>query len=311
MKHTLHMLALLDTSLFDSCMPFYLLKTNTKDEHTLDLLQRVMRHVGVSFLACFKAFNELCNTIPGRSKKSELVYQLVLFFSKSLDFLRTLSNLQGETEKAQTHQMRRNKKARLEEGEYAINKYLAKMLASVSYSLEWKASHPGHSDLLEGILFSVLEHTGRLLSEAVFDEHVATSNNPGNITKESASGCKQAARIEARYIVQVLHAALGGNEKKDLVAQVLAAGKRTSGSLRQGSAHGVFSADLLIKAKKLLQSTLMKSAVGGEELETLRLPTPPVERTTLPAAKGAGVERYGSDWLVETVWALIGWDLVN
>lgn len=307
----LHMFDLLDTSLFDNCMPFYLLKTSTKDKHTLDLLQRVMRHVGVSILACFKAFNELCNTIPGRSKKSELVYQLVLFFSKSLDFLRTLSNLQAETEEDRMRQMRWSKKARLEEGEYAINKYLAGMLASVSYGLEWKAAHPGHADLLEGILFTILEHTGRLLSEAVFDEHVAASNNLGNITKEGTSGCRSSARIEARYIVQVLHAALGGDERKDLVAQLLAAGKINAGSLRQGSVHGVFSADLLVKAKKLLQSTLMKSAVGGEDLETLRLPTPPVERTVLPAAKGAGVERYGSDWLVETVWALIGWDLMN
>jgi hypothetical protein len=312
MKHTTHMLAILDTSFFACCTPFYLLKTNTEEGRTLDLVQRIMNHVGLSFLACFKSFNELCRTIPGRAKKSELTFKLVMFFNKTLEFLRTLNGLQAEHQASSIYEKRANKRARAEESEYAVNKYLAKMLSSVAYSIEWNAQQPGHSDLLEGILFTILEHTGRLVSQEIFNEHIAASDSPGNITQGVTPSSKQAACAEARYIVQILHAAVGTTERKELVSQVLAAGKTYSRHHdEQSSANDVLSSDLLLRVKKLLQSTLVKSAVGGEELETLRLPTPPAERTEVSVQDFSAMSRYGSDWLVETVCALVGWDLVE
>ena len=181
------------------------------------------------------------------------------------------------------------------------------MLVSIAYGLEWKVNQHGHGDLLEGILFLLLEHTGRLVSESVFGEHVAASENPGNITTNTIATRKEVVGSEARYVVQILHAALGASDRKDLVATVLAAPKSNDGasSTRSGDLA------LLSKVKKLLQSTLVRNTVGGEDLETLRLPTPPLERTRLPNGKGLQVERYGPDWLVETVWALIGWDLMK
>jgi len=311
-KQTTHMLALLGTPFFDSCLPLSLLKTDSAQKHTLSMLQRVISHAGVSFHACFKAFNEICRTIPGRSKKSELVFQLVMFFEHSLQFLKTLSDLQADQEDTPVHRARSTKRARVEEHEYVVNKYLAKMLSSVAYGLEWEVHQPGHSDFLEGLVFSILEHTGRLLSEAMFDEHIAVSDNPGNISKNIPRGSKEAARIEARYIVQILHATLGGDKRKELIAQILSSSRRQAGHSRLVSTNGsVLSGELLLKARKLLQSTLMKTTVGGQELETLRLPTPPLEVTEMIVPEGSTMERYGSDWLVETVWALIGWDLMN
>lgn len=304
------MLTLLKTPFFESCLPFLSLKINTSQNHTMDMVQRVVTHVGVSFIACFKAFNEICKTIPGRAKKAELVFYLVMFFNKSLDFLKTFSDLQADKE-ISVLRGRSHKRVHVEQGEFAVNKYLSKMLSSIAYGLEWKVYQPGHSDLLEGILSSVLEHIGRLLSESVFEEHVAISDNPGNISKGRLQKFNESSRIEARYMVQILHATMGGEERKGLVAQILSSGRTPAGQSSLNSTNRVLSGDVLLKAKKLLQSTLMKKAVGGEELETLRLPTPPIETSEVVVPKRPKLERYGSDWLVETIWALIGWDLMN
>lgn len=311
-SQTICTLALLETSLSDCFLPFKFFKLVEREKRTLNLLQKVVNQIGLSFLACFVAFNELCRTIPGRAKKSELIFQLVMFFTKTLEFLKMLCGLQEEHEIIQRDRRQRDKRPKVEEKEYAVNKYLTKMLASLAYSLEWKVGQPGHCELLEGILFSTIEHIGRLVSEVVFGEHVATSDNPGNITKSAHVAPKAPARSEARYIVQVLHAALGGTDRKSLVSQILADKQTALGAYKTASSGGLPGNLLLLsKVKRLLQSTLMKSTVGGEELETLRLPAPPQERMEVQNVVGIGAEKYGSDWLIETVWALIGWDLIN
>jgi len=306
------MLALLEKSLSDCFLPLKFFKLDDHEKRMLNLLQKVVNQIGLSFLACFVAFNELCRTIPGRAKKSELVFQLVMFFNKTLDFLKKLCSLQEEHEIIQRDRRQRDKRPRIGEEEYAVNKYLTKMLASIAYSLEWKVGQPGHCELLEGILFSTIEHIGRLVSEVVFGEHVASSDNPGNITKSAHVAPKAPGRSEARYIVQVLHAALGGTDRKYLVSQILADKQTILRASETPSSEGLSENLLLLsKVKRLLQSTLMKSTIGGEELETLKLPAPPEERTEVRNVARIQAEKYGSDWLIETVWALIGWDLIN
>jgi hypothetical protein len=332
-------LGLLENALPDCSLPLQLLKTDD-DARTSALYQHVMHQVALSFLSCFHALNELCRTIPGRAKKAEIVYKMVMFFNKALNLLQAVISLQVEHEAVHERRKSRYKRGRVDEEEYVVNKYLAKFLASMAYGLEWKADQPGHSDLLEGILFSVLEHIGRLVSEAVFAEHVATSDKPGNITKNAPlSPVKDS--LEPRYMIKILYAALGGSDRKDLVARVLATGKRsvtTQSRLRSSVGSSLLSpgkadikslsrysnaaekvplivknpsGDLLSKGKKLLQSTLVKSAVGGAGLETLRLPTPPAEESISILGVNNVDERFGSDWLIETVWALIGWDLIT
>ncbi len=68
--------------------------------------------------------------------------------------------------------------------------------------------------------------------------------------------------------------------------------------------------DLFSSVKKLLQSSLVKTAVGGPCMETLRMLTPPLEATNVENEEIAVFERYGTDWLIEAVWGLIGWDLM-
>ena len=240
------------------------------------------------------------------------MYKMVMFFNNCIDMLQRLCSVQSEHERAHGHRGSRHERGNVEESEYAVNKYLARMLAEIASGLDWNIHQPGHSDLLEGMLFSVFKHTGRLLSEAVFAEHVAISDNPGNVTKNMETPEAVETNFETRYIVQVLHAALGGSKRKDLVSHVLATGKTTVlGNPGLGGSAGLsLSGDMLLKARKLLQSTLVKSAVGGADLEALRLPTPPVEDSEVFVQTANADRCFGPEWVVETLWGLIGWDLV-
>lgn len=243
----------------------------------------------------------------------EIVYRMVMFFKKALMLLHMLGELQVEYEAAQACQGPRHKRSRLEEKEYIVSKTLAASLSSVAHDMEWKLGQCGHADLLEGILFCIMEQTGRLLSETVFAEHVATSDNPGNISKFGDAVPSGSIKHESRYLVQILQAALGGTTRRKAIAQVLnldapsSIGPVPAAISPRSSAS---PADLLSKAKKLLQSTLVKSAVGGPDLETLRLPTPPMEEAELTTDVDEEIEKYESEWLVHSLWGIIGWDMI-
>lgn len=243
----------------------------------------------------------------------EVVYRLVTFFKQALTHLHSLSTIQAEYEVARNCERPSHKRSRTEESEYIVTKSLASSLASIVCGIEWKAGQYGHAELLEGMLFCILEHTGRLVSEAIFAEHVATSDNSGNISKVNDPAPNESVKHESRYIVQILQAAFGGMQRRELIAHILASGK----SISNGQAHLAGSASSLAlsnnffsKFKKLLQSTLVKSAVGGPDLETLRFTTPPIEETELVVEARDAFEKYGPEWLVQSVWSLVGWDMI-
>ncbi|KAK2629322.1 hypothetical protein QTJ16_000142 [Diplocarpon rosae] len=306
-RNILQTTTLLEDPLANCCLPLKNLQASSEDSRTLFLLQQVFHQVALAFLGCFSAMDELFLTIPGRKKKREIVYRVVMLFRRTLDFLQIISGLQAEDERIDRSQHTRSKRARVETAEYAVNKYLAQTLASTVKTLEWKHNQAGHTEILEGILFSLLEHTGRLISNSVFGEHVAASDNPGNISRSLDAREDGVVSSESRYVVQVLHAVLGGSDRKESVTGILASGQSSSRGIGLVSAA---PGDMLSKTRKLLQSTLLKSTVGGIELESLRLPRPPSESSDLQQ-DDAVVEKYGKEWLLEIVWGLVGWDLVT
>ncbi|PVH89624.1 hypothetical protein DL98DRAFT_647356 [Cadophora sp. DSE1049] len=300
-------ISLLENSITDCCLPLKMLKTNREDSRSLLLLQQLLHQIALSFLACFNAMNQLFLTIPGRMKQREVVSRMVMFFSKALDFLQTVSTLQSEDEQSQRNRNTRNKRPKLESAEYAVNKYLAQTLVLIAKKVEWRVDQTGHSDILEGMLFLVIQHTGRLISESVFGEHVAASDNPGNISNSPDPPLSGVMSPDSRYLVQVLHAALGSADKKELVIEILS---RSTSLVNSSSSGSATTGDMLSKAKKLLQSTLLKSTIGGPELESLRLPRLPTEISNVDDMR-TDVEKYGKEWLLETIWGLIGWDMVT
>jgi hypothetical protein len=311
-NHILQALGLIEDLLPNCCLPLHLLKDVDKNAQVSTLFQQAMHQIGLTYMACFNGMNELCRTIIGRVKKQEIVYRLVMFVNKSLNLLHAISAAQAEAKSIQSKRSR-HKRLRSEFTEFVINKYLSKTIASIIHGLDWRSDFPGHCEILEGILFSVLEHIGRLVSEATFGEHVALSDNPGSITNNIAPMIHGVAEFESRYMVQILHAAVGGRTRNDLVAHILAAGR--SSSKAQFPFNGSVSdrsGDLLLKAKGMLRATLMKSTLGDiNALEVLRLPTPPIEGLTPPNRGDNITEQYGPEWLIATVYTLVGWDLLT
>jgi len=302
-RATIQVLAVLDNTLSDCSIPLWSLRCDA-DQKVAFLLQQVMSQIALSFLSCFNALDELCRTILGRKKMLDIVYRLVTFFSKALDHLRTICSIQAENEVAERRRLR-SKRSKVDD-EYAVNKYLTRTLVSIT-QIDWKIEHPGHSDILEGILFSIMEQTGRLVSGAIFKEHVASSDFIGNITKNETLLLPEAAKLETRYIIPILRGGMGTTSaRRDLIARILA-GSSLNATLQTGSKRQ--ANDLLAKARKKIQSSLVKSAVGGHELEGLRPAKPPEQDIDYSPLTMPHVERYGSEWLLEAVWALVGWDL--
>lgn len=303
-KSSDQLLGLMEMALDNCIIHLWALKC-TEDTRTVHLIQQLMHQIISAFQTCFHALNKLCLTILGRSKRSGIVYRLVMFFKKALEHLQAICTLQAEHEDAGKRSTR-SKRIKTG-GEYATNKYLCQALISIAQT-EWRVGKAGHSEVLEGILFSILDHTGRLVSNAVFDEHVATSNKPGNITLDTSRSLPGSANLEARYFVPILHAAIGGTEtRKELLARVLS---DRPGNSKNGSILAPVSSrhDLFLKARKRLQETLIKQAMGGEELDSLSLPTRPDDVDCSPPPSNCA-EKYGPEWLLESVWAVLGWEL--
>ena len=307
-KSSNQLLRLLEVAIDDCTTPLWSLKCSD-DTRIIRFLHQLMHQIVLSFQTCFNALNELCLTIQGRSMKHEIVYHLAMFFKKALDNLHTACTLQGE---AEVESKRKSPSKRLKtDEEYAVNKYLSQALILVT-QMEWKVEKAGHSDILEGMLFSILDHTGRLVSNAVFNEHVATSKKVANITLGGPEPLPGAAKLEAQYIIPILRAALGGDaSRKEFLARVLCNGRggvkdQTQGACQQSSTGD--GLDLVTSARKRLQETLIKCAVGGNELDSLVLPPQPdgLDYWSVPTSCG---EEYGPEWVLESVWAVVGWEL--
>jgi hypothetical protein len=293
------LLNLIDDALSSCLMPIWQHKCDDESQ-TVGLLQQLMYQISRGYLAAFEALNELVMTMPGRKKRGDVISGLIDFFFKALNYLKSISKLQAEQENEEKGRLRTTgKRARTEPGEYAVNKYLSRTLVRIC-QIEWKSGNVGHSEILEGILSAVLIRTGHLLSHVVFEEHVAGSDKQGNISMERPSSPNMAAKFEFRYIIPILHAALGGSTstRKELVMNVLADTKST----RRAS-----SAPLLATAKKRMQETLIKSALGVD-LEGLKVLAAPEE--VYSPGVSYRVEQYESEWFLESVWALVGWELV-
>ena len=305
LKSSVQVIALLDIVVSDCCIPLYNVRCSDNAQ-ILALFQQLMHQIVLGFRSSFDSLSELCRTILGRKKRFEIVHRLVMFTHKALNHLRTLCTIQAENEFADSRQTR-HKRVRMDD-EYAVNKYMATMLVSV-VQMDWQATHIGHSEILEGMLFSILDNTGRLLSNAVFKEHVAVSDRVGNITKGFPALLPAAAKLEAQYILPILHAALGRTSaRKDLVARVLAE-NAPSLTPQKSAIPSDEIQDFLGKAKKRIQSSLLKSAVGGHGLVALRLPPPPEDDACIALDIDSGVEKYGPEWLLESIWAVVGWQL--
>ncbi|KAG9247282.1 hypothetical protein BJ878DRAFT_205551 [Calycina marina] len=319
---------LLEAAVNECCAPFWSLKCSS-DVRILSLIEQLMRQMIHCFEACFNGLNEVCRTILGRKYKVNIVHHMVRFFGHALDCLHDLCTVQEE------HQSRWVKRRRgigyshasgsmmespelgdpISKGseEYAINNHLSSALASMTY-MPWAPSQPGHRDLLEGMMYYIIEHSGRLLSVTVFREHVAMSDLPGNITKNDSRPEIPTARLENQYMIKILASAVGTScARKELVAHVLGDERPRVSIYTNLWKASERTSEILTKARMKIQNSLLRSTVGGEIMDSLRLPPPMAPEVDVINLLGEQErpEKYGAEWLLDSMWALVGWDIAS
>ncbi|RFU24830.1 hypothetical protein B7463_g11509, partial [Scytalidium lignicola] len=291
------------------------------DRQTEVLFQLLFCHLDLTYQSCFRSLTCLCQTIPGRAKRHTIVYGLVKFFGDALAQLTLFCTSQAELD-LNIEQRRDPKRARIEKsskGENIIIKGLSNCLVSILLNLEWKQGQISHTDVLEGILFFILRRTGAIISEIAFREQVASSDLPGNIAKMDGSEKRtqqHAARFECRYMWQIIQAALGRSDttRKELIMKVLA-GSTTSATRRAVATplEGLVGG-LLEKEKRRLQSTLVQSIIGGGPTlafqDVLKLRPKPETEDVEPPNECDDLEKNGSNWFIDSIWALVGWDMM-
>ncbi|KAH8801667.1 hypothetical protein F5884DRAFT_523553 [Xylogone sp. PMI_703] len=301
-----------------------------QDRQTGILLQLLFHQLDLSYRSCFDSLTHLCQTIPGRAKRHTIVYNLVKFFGDALALLRSLCSSQSDYDSSREAH-RGAKRARTEKPpttENAVMNHLSTCLASILLNLNWQETQSSHADILEGILYFILRRTGALVSEITFKEEVASSDLPGNISKTDGtedSTKQHAIMLECRYVWPVIQAAFGGNDaaRKGLIMRVLARNPSSTvkgkGTVSMPPLGGDGSAgELLGKEMMRLQYTLVRSIIGEVPevpfQEVLKLPFKPeteeAEAEAGPLTEGGDVEKDGSNWFIDSIWTLIGWDLL-
>jgi hypothetical protein len=292
-KSVMTHLGTLRTAISD-CSSLWWYKT-TDEPQIILLLQQMTYQMSLGYNSCLVAMNGLKGSIPGRRRIGEIVYHLVGFFENTLKHLHSSSSQQAAYEKSDGgEEVHRNKRARIE-SEYAANNLLCRVLVSIGRT-EWKVGQAGHSELLQGIHYHILRHTGSLLSVAVFEEHVALSEIPKTIP--SGTSPTEVTMLECRYIIPILQAVLGEcSERQELIAQVLLGNDSKSSSTVNNY--------LLSKTKRFIRDTLLESAIGGDALECFKLPSQP-EHSELQVPPE--LVEFGPKWFVHWVWQLASWD---
>lgn len=163
-------------------------------------------------------------------------------------------------------------------------------------------------DVLEGMFSALLEEVGGLMSQAIFNDQLSTSNKPGRITcidKNASESMNEIAKdLKGRHLVYILKRVLEGRSEKDRqsLAAMLANIKR--------SGTNVSKEVLLSRAKQRLQETLLKGIFGddGEEfMSALRMP----ESGEGWDAEAPPIVPDEGQNFVETVWSTVGWDLLS
>lgn len=284
-KQVIRHLALLENALLDCCTPLevYQPKEPWQNSRSFTNLRRVTYQVKLGFFSCFTTLNKICETIPGRTmKKGVILYKMVSFVGKAIKLLHILCKNQTEH--------RRSREG--EQEVYAVNKCLTCTIVAIM-GLDWEVGKPGHAELLEGILFTILEHTGSLLSVAFFGEDMATKKQRRR-KDQNNTPTVNTTNAESLYMVQILYSALGGAEKQKLISRVLMGGD---------------GAELIEKAKRSIQGTLLKYTYGTRHIEALSSPALPEDEVAIPRVEYDG-EIYGPDWLINMATSIVGWDLV-
>lgn len=281
------------------------------EDDSIQHFSRALDMVAVVFNLSLKGLALLCRDITGRRFKDEVISSFMDFFITVLSQLRTccLQEAQLKLSSINHENTHDGQNSMTGQGEMAapFARGILGLLFNVVASPEFNKTHPSHIELLEGILSILLDQVGALLSHAVFGEYLCSSSAPGAISSANEytidSVEEYAVELRGRYLTSVLKVAMAGESGSHRLSLL--------GILPGAAVPGTIAGKevLLTRAKRRLQATLMKGLFGDDcekFLDVLRKPA--LEKP--PDHDAAPLPTNPSNSFVESVWSLIGWDMI-
>lgn len=279
------------------------------------MIELIADRIIYRFLSCVVAFDNICKTISGRKERGKIIYCISDFYRTNLSLLHKISEKQSKRVVSYPRTARpgsSSTRRRVDTSEFTANKQLGRILAGIVFNIDWNPESITHGELLEGIQYSIINHAGRVLSVALFGEVVSDSKLPGHITQ--ASTIEQLLqntphKSETRYIIQILHNARGGVQRRTEFANILnARTPTTTNEVMDRALLSEAAVDLVGKANAILKNTLVKSVLDFDAGERLHIPAAEVDDVDR-LCKDDNYGLYGASWFIGKMWELVGWDL--
>ncbi|RMJ26192.1 hypothetical protein PHISP_02935 [Aspergillus sp. HF37] len=285
-------------------------------------LTATIRSVECAFNLLCQALGRLPSTEHGAHDTGLVTYHIVCLYDTAMTALQKHCQTKAQQETTNTKpnarptkqkntKSRRAKTARNQgpspspsNPETGASAQIARLLGTMALSLD--ISRGEHQELLEGFLFVLLTRIGKLLCLFMFqdlqlrpDLYADPTRIPlpeGLVGAEVSETSLRAAQMEAGHLIWLLERAL---------AQLGACSPESSEAL-DGRVRFV------AKIKERTQRTLLQAVFGTDTpsfCDALRRPDQPDSL----GFEGLQSEREksGSDWFVQEVWRLLGWEMLQ
>ncbi|KAL4904814.1 hypothetical protein BDW74DRAFT_178388 [Aspergillus multicolor] len=283
-------------------------------------LSLALRGIESSVCHLLQTIRKLCGTGASNKKMGLLIYHVVCLYAAIMDCLQEIcnaavpANAESQEFSMQTRSMARmqakssDKPDSQSKTEDEATIQLTSLLNRMVTSLELAC--PGHRQLLEGFLYTLLNRAGSVLCLFVFQDlqlrpdlradpdELPLPAGLRNIDVDERS--LKGAQVEARYLVCLVRGALAVLDKHP--------------SLLSTTSKDQPSAQFLSRIKARLQSTLVQAVFGVNSYfgQTLQQPVQP---------KGLDIRRILEDqqpselpvpeWYVQELWQLLGWEMLS
>ncbi|TGO86280.1 hypothetical protein BPOR_0317g00090 [Botrytis porri] len=269
------------------CLPKYIDVRET-NYHTkvIKCLAHLMSEIVECHKSCVEVSTEHYKTIVGRElvRKSNVIYSLCSFFDKTLSEMHRLCSAKAKLPIRSGDSKSDPVKVSVGNGEPMMIRFIANLLIGILRKINWQQNNDLHKQIFEGTLATILDHTGKMLSDIIFRENVAASRLPGNISsgEPSLQLSKNESALKSKYLIHILEMALKIQKEK----------------MGTGTTE-----ELLKKAKRKIQNTLKNSIIGGGLLG-LKIPDH-IDEEPIDIPELEGLEMYGEEWTVQCVFTMV------
>ena len=275
------------------------------------------------FPMVMQVLHKLGQTSEGTSLRGQPIYHTILLFQRLLEQISRISIAQGNLNRAATPRSRKPH-GRIERqiADYLLSpkathvdaiengkifKLLMQLAMVIISALDpLKATD---NEILDGIMFFLLSHTGKLLREFVFEDE----KENGNLHMESIS-IEDVAIHEAQapYVIHLLRHAMRITAKgpRSAIATRRTSNDLTSQCLQNSKIiHNDFSREARIK----LQNTMLKGFFGNDAKELGEGLLKPLGEDMECSSGDSGNEKNENvkRWYISEVWKLVGWDILR